>query len=332
MINPFTGNAFSLMALSTAINKVPNKYNRLGELGVFRQIPITKVQFAAEEIVGLLNMLNSVPRGGVAPKNTVGKRQLRNFTVPHYPLEDVVLPDDAQGVRAFGTENTDETVANVLMNKMAAMRDKFDITREYLRMGALKGIVLDPDQTTIYNYFTEFGVSQKSIDFALDVDTTDVNGKCREVINYVEDNLKGETVNGYRALVSQTFYDYLVKHPKVVEAYKYFQTTQQLANDLSKQFTYGGIVFEPYRANSTDPAGAARKFIDDNKGYIVPLGASCFAEVIAPGTFMEAVNAPGLPYYAKTEPRSFGMGLDIHAQMNVLPICVRPELTVEITV
>ena len=332
MINPFTGNAFSLMALSTAINKVPNKYNRLGELGIFRPIPITKVQFAAEEIVGVLNMLNSVPRGGVAPKNTVGKRQLRNFTVPHYPLEDVVLPDDAQGVRAFGTENTDETIAGVLMMKMAAMRDKFDITREYLRMGALKGLVVDPDQTTIYNYFTEFGVVKKTIDFATDVDTTDVNAKCREVINWIEDNLKGESVNGYRALVSQTFYDSLVKHPLVRESYKYFQTTQQLSNDLSKQFTFAGITFEPYRATCTDPAGVSRAFIADNYGYIIPLGASCFAEVIAPGTFMEAVNVPGLPYYAKTEPRAFGMGLDIHAQMNVLPICVRPELIVEITI
>lgn len=332
MISPFTNNAFSVTALATAINKIPNKYNRLGELGVFRQVPITKVTFLAEEMAHQLNMLNSVPRGGPAPKNTMGKRGMRTFSVPHVPLEDSLLADDVQGVRAFGTESTDLAISAALNGKLVAMRDKFDITREWNRMGALKGIVMDPDTTVLYNYYTEFGVSQKTIDFALDVDTTDVNGKCRETLRYLEDTAQGESISGARALVSEEFFDKLVAHPTVKDAFRYYLTANNLASDYRGDFPFAGIVFENYRANSTDPAGVARKFIAASEGHVVPLGASCLAEVIAPGTFMECVNSPGLPYYAKTQERDFNMGLDIHAQMNILAFCSRPELLVKITV
>lgn len=332
MLNPWKNDAYSLIAMTAAINKIPNKYNRLDQLGIFRTWPITKTTFTAEEYMAALNMLNSVPRGAPAPKNTTGKRTMRTFSVPHYPLEDVILPDDAQGVRAFGTENADETLSNVMTRKLGEMRGKFDITREWLRMGALKGIIVDPNLTQLYSLYTEFGVAAKTIDFELDADGTNVLEKCAEASRHLEDNAQGETITGARCLCSPEFYDALTDHPKVQEAFKYFQTTQQLSGDFRRGFVFGNITFEEYRGNSTDPAGNSRKFIAANEGHIVPLGTSAFAEVFAPGTFNEAVNTLGLPLYAKQKERDFGMGYDVHAQMNVLPMCFRPELLIKVTI
>ena len=49
-----------------------------------------------------------------------------------------------------------------------------------------------------------------------------------------------------------------------------------------------------------------------------------------PADFNEAVGTVGQEYYAKQEPRKFGRGVDIHTQSNPLPLCMRPEVLVEL--
>jgi len=44
------------------------------------------------------------------------------------------------------------------------------------------------------------------------------------------------------------------------------------------------------------------------------------------------VNTIGLPIYAKSEERQYGRGVNMHTQSNPLPLCLRPELLVKLTV
>lgn len=330
MLNPFKNDAFNLIEMTDAINRIPNFYNRTGQLNIFRPVSLTKTTFGMDELVEELNLLDIVPRGGVAPKNRVGKRNYRTFSTLHVPLEDVVLADEVQGVRALGSENTDESIAAAIARKMFVMRRKFDQTREYFRMGALKGILTDAATNVVYNYYTEFDVTAKEIDFELDDSATDVNAKCREVLRHIDDNLEGEMASGVHCFVSPEFYDALVTHASVKEAFKYFLTTQQLSGDYRGRFLFGGITFEEYRGNSKDSAGTTRKFVEANYAYAFPLGTSSFIEVFAPADFNETVNTPGLPYYAKQEPMPMNRGTNIHAQMNTLPMCLRPRVIVKI--
>lgn len=330
MLNPFKNDAFNLIAMTEAINRIPNFYDRTGQLSLFRPVSLTKTTFGMDELLEELNLLDIVPRGAPAPKNRVGKRSFRTFNVPHIPLEDVVLADEVQGVRALGMEAADETVASALARKLYVMRRKFDQTREYFRMGALKGILADANASTIYNYHTEFGGTQKVVDWDLDDSATDVNSKCRETLRHIEDDLEGEMMTGVHCFVSPEFYDALVAHPSVKEAFKYFLTAQQLSGDYRGRFPFGGITFEEYRGVSKSSAGTSRKFVEANYAYAFPLGTSSFAEVFAPADFNETANTPGLPYYSKQEPMPFNRGTNVHSQMNVLPICLRPRVIVKI--
>ena len=58
----------------------------------------------------------------------------------------------------------------VVNDRLAMMAMKHDATLEHLRIGAIKGQILDADGTTIlYDLFDEFGVSQQAeVDFDLD--------------------------------------------------------------------------------------------------------------------------------------------------------------------
>ena len=150
------------------------------------------------------------------------------------------------------------------------MRNKHAITLEYLRMGALKGVILDADGSTLYDLYSEFGITAKTVSFALGTATTEVLLKVLEVKRHIEDNLKGEFMTGIMCLCSQGFFDAFTTHAKVKEAYMYFQRNQQLGNDYRTGFTFGGITFEEYRGQATDAAGNVRKFIADDEAHFFP--------------------------------------------------------------
>jgi len=242
------------------------------------------------------------------------------------------LAEEFQGVRAFGTENQTQTLAGVINSHMQTAKNKYAITLEHLRMGALKGIILDADGSLLYNLYTEFGIDQNYVDFALGTTTTDVRAKCMEVLRLMEDNLRGEVMTMPRALVSSTFFDALTGHTTVKAVFdNTAAAVQATGGDVRKGFPYGGIMFEEYRGTATDAAGNARKFIKDGEGHCFPEGTmDTFKTIYAPANFLETVNTIGIPLYAKQEIRKFNMGLDLHMQSNPLPMCFRPGVLVKL--
>jgi hypothetical protein len=320
-----------MVSLTRSINILPNRYGRLQELNLMPGKGVRTRQIIVEEQNGVLTLLQTLPVGSPGQANKSDKRKVRNFTIPHIPLDDVILPDDYQGVRAFGSENELQAVVQVVNDKLQTMKDKQAITLEHLRMGALKGIILDADGTTLYNLYTEFGIVAKVIDFALDNAETDVPTVCRSVVRHIEDNLQGEVMSGVHCLCSEGFYDGLVSHDSVKQAYLNWSAAgERIGEDLRKGFKFNGIVFEEYRGKATDKDGTIRKFVADDQAHFFPVGTmASFETLFAPADFVETANTLGLELYSKQEPRKFGRGIDLHTQSNPLPICYRPAVLVK---
>lgn len=326
-----TSSAFTMAALTQAINILPNNYGRIEKLGLMPDKGVTTRTILVEEQNGKLNLLPTQPVGSPGTLGRVGKRKMRSFVIPHIPHDDVVLPQEVDSVRPFGSDTGEQAVSKVINDKLQTMKNKHDITKEFLRMGALKGIILDADGSTLYNLYSEFGISPQSIDFGLSNSSTNVDSKCRDLMRYIEDNLLGEVMTNVHALVSKGFFDALVTHPKVKEAYMYFQRQQNLGGDYRTGFTFGGVTFEEYRGQASDPSGNVMKFIADDEGHAFPLGtAETFQTLYAPADFNETVNTIGIPYYSKQAPRKFERGTDLHTQSNPLPICYRPGVLVKL--
>ena len=167
MQNPFDNPAFSMASLTAAINLIPNRYGRLEQLNLFPQKPVRTRQIVIEEYAGRLNLLPTRPPGSPGTVGSRGERKLRSFVIPHIPHDDVVLPEEVQGIRAFGSETETEALASVMARHLETMRNKHAITLEHLRMGALKGQILDADGATIYDLFNEFGLTPTVVGFDL---------------------------------------------------------------------------------------------------------------------------------------------------------------------
>lgn len=336
ILNPFAADAFNMMTLTRNINKFPNQYSRLQEMGLFVPEGIATRTVVLEWYEGVLNLLTSQPVGAPGALNQSGKRKLESVSVPHFPLDDVIKPEEYAGVREFGSSNQMQTAATVMARKLMTMKGKHDITTEWLMMGALKGVIYDGDASTVLvNLYTKFGVTQKVVYFDLATETTDVEAKCDEVKRHIRKNLKGEIMTGVHALVSPVFMTALKAHPNVVAwRKKHPESVAALMNsrDASRFFSFGGILFEEYEAEApTTPGGSAEAFIAAGEGHAFPTGTmDTFKVYYAPADFVETANTLGLPYYAKQEPRKFNRGTDVHTQSNKLPICRRPEVLVKL--
>jgi hypothetical protein len=137
-LDPFVANGYSLLELTDAITRLPyNIYSRTLELGLFQEESVTQPVVGVEERGGTLNLLPSIVRGAPHLVNRTSKRKLKTFAVPQIVLDDVVLPSEVAGVRAFGTGNQVDTVAKKIVQKLQEMKNKHDITKEWMRVGAL---------------------------------------------------------------------------------------------------------------------------------------------------------------------------------------------------
>jgi hypothetical protein len=329
MLDPFTLDAFNMVSLTKSINLLPNNYGRLREMNLMPGKGVRTRSIIVEERNGVLNLLKTQPVGSPGLQNEMGKRKVRTFNIPHIPLDDVILPDEYQGVRAFGSENAMDGIAQIVNDHLQTMRNKHAITLEHLRMGALKGVILDADASTLYNLYTEFEIVAKTVEFRFGVDGS-VLADCHEIHRHIEENLMGEVFSGIHCLCSPEFFDNLVTSHSVKEAYLFHsEASQRLGGDNRKGFKFAGITFEEYIGSAPDAAGNVRRFIAAKDAHFFPTGTmSTFETLFAPADFTETANSLGIELYAKQEPRKFNRGVDIHTQSNPLPICYRPAVLV----
>jgi Phage major capsid protein E len=332
-INPFDAGGYSLAEMTEAINILPNIYTRLGQLGLFRYEGVTQRSVLIEQSEGVLNLLPTVPLGGPPTVANRDARSMRSFTIPWIPHDDVITPQDIQGVRGFGVADAADPLATMMERKLTRMRAKHAQTREYMEVNALRGVVKDGAGVTLYDYFDEFDLAQLSVDFVLGTATTNVQAKCREVLRKIETELKGEVSTGALALVSPGFFDKLIGHAKVEEAYKYYSSTgaQPLREDTRRRFPFAGIVFEEYNATVTLSTGATETLVPANEGIAFPLGTlDTFVTYGAPANLIETVNTVGLPMYARQIGRLDGSAIDVKTEASILPVNKRPRLAVKI--
>lgn len=348
ILNVFNQDAFSVMALTDAVNDITPQYGRLGALGLFSDVGSTQ-RYVAVDFDPITNqLLPQAQWGGPGVANKTAAARSRSYSIPHFPVNDNILAADLQGRRRPGSDAVQDAQW-LLGKKLREMRMKEEQTLEWMRLGVLKaGQVKDGAGTLILDIYADFGISQTSTSFALATSTTDVLGKCAAVKRNILAALRGELMTSFVAVVSDGFYDQLVAHPNVQKAFTYFQNGgQTLRDDFSggsvqpnaaglfggagTPFYFGGIYWMNYSGSITDATGASQPLVDANSAYLFPMGTNVFKTWYAPADYLETVNTEGLPFYAKTKLMDYDKGVDVEVQSNPLPICLKPLVIQKLT-
>jgi len=325
---------FELVDYTEELLLVPNKWGLINELGLFGEEGVAQHSVTVESSEGTLGLVTDKVRG---ERNNVGKsdtRALRSFPIPHFPMDDAVKPEDVQGKRAYGSADQAETEAAVIARKLERIRMNHAVTLEAARAFAItNGAIYAPNGTVAGNFYTDFGITRKSIDFVLGTSTTDLNAKSEEGIAHIQDTIQsGEVVSNIIVLCSPAFFGKLINHATVKEAYKYYTSTQEplrnrLGSGVYRRFVHGGVEYVEYRGSYNGTA-----LIPAGEAYMLPQGtADMFKTYFSPANKFSHVNTIGEQAYVFTYRNPTDSEILIQSEANFLNLIRRPQAVVQLT-
>jgi hypothetical protein len=328
----FNNSAFSLTELSGQIEKVDYVPGQIGSLNLFTPKPVRTRSVWVDRRQSEISLIQTSPLG--APPAQAGKveRDMIGLQIPRLYKQDVLTAAELDGIRAFGTESELEAVATEINDRMTRLRRDLELTWEKHRLGALSGVLLDADGSTIANYYTAFGESvPDTFDFELDDDTTDVGIKCLDLKEEMLVASKGALLPGTRihVLCGSSFYRQLISHPSVEKEWLGWRASAAVRNlDPFDMFDFAGVVFHNYRGTNDGTSIA----INTTAAKAFPVGSDIFEVAFAPYESLSAVGSRGQAVYANIVR---DLKRDFYAEIEVfsypLHYCKRPNLLIPCT-
>lgn len=353
---------FMLADLTGVVNQLPNQYGYLNGLNLFSAQPTTQHSFILDiekSDISLLDAQGSRLSRKAESNDDINVDQIAFPLIPFKVIESMT-PEELQGVRQAGTVNTPETEARVRARKLQKIRNQFEITNEFLKAGAIKGIVKDATGSTRLDLFKQFGVTKKTIviPVADTSKTVEIDNAIEDLKAYMEDNAgAGTIINGedITVLVDTAFFRALTNHPYLRDAFLQQQTAmsyQQMTGSLRtagsdgvqqkmSEFVYRGITFVEYRGKFKDKRGTVHKLVEiagvtTGAGHAFPnvsslAGSELFQIAYAPVMKMGYANTLGQPLYVFEYEKDRDEGIDFEAHSILMPFCTRPQLLVDVT-
>lgn len=331
----FRNDAFNVISMTNAIRDIKNVPSLLDTLGIFTPNPITTERFEVEMIGdGTLALVPTTPRGGPRTSINRDRRTMRDFSTVRLRQFDTLRAAEIQGVRAFGSETEVEAMQTVVSGRQGKLMRRLELTREYHRLGAINGIVLDSDGTSVIrNFYTEFGITPPTeIGFSWS-NRTDVTGYIRRnVIRPMKQALGGRWVPGARiiALCGDQFYDDLINNAEVRASYLNWTAASDLRGNADGigqaygEFTFGGVTWINYQGtddNSTVTIGTT-------KCRFIPVGIpDVFQSVYSPGESFDLVSTMGQEFYSKVvpDPSGYNEFVEVDLASYRLDMCLAPQ-------
>lgn len=336
---------YTAVQLTQQVNRIPNLFGLINSLNVFPSFGSisTIVEVRREEFT--LSVLPAAERGGSGSTAERKRGDALFFEVPHFPHDEFIGPRDLQNMlQQVGNTLVPKTLEAETAKRLLQIRNKHAITREWLRMSALKGQIVDGHGALVYDLFDAFGFAKKTIYFDLANASADIVGACRKLFEQIALNLKGEVMSFVRVIVEPGFMDKFVEHPKVNKYWVNWQAAAEAANrqrteaggQFGRRFVFQKIEFVEYMGFASvkeNGALVSKPFVDSGKGHAYPVGTmSTFGTWDAPPEDIRFVNEPGQEIFISPKVLDHGLGIEFHTQSNPLPLCKRPEVLVEVSI
>jgi len=305
-------NSFKNSDFVEGISEASLQYGYINSLNLFDTRSTSQTAIIFDKDYATTTLLPQVNRGDKAA--TQGKERTADtfaLKLAYFKHADRLTSDDIQGWRVPGSTDN-ESIARATGEKMLDMRRTWDQTQEYMKLQALKGIFKTPDGVVVANMFTEFGVSQQTVDFVLGTSTTNIDAKIREMkTKMAKAMINGGSMTGVQVMVDPEFFDKLISHPNMKNAYQYYMNSgkQVLRDDLSRYMAYGiqdvfehrGVTFVSYDATFNLPDGTTELAFGASTGLALPTGVrGLFRGYTGPSAKLSEANQPGQELFVRT--------------------------------
>lgn len=318
------------------INRIETPPLKLKKMGLFSREPIRAEFFAVDVYNSTLNLIKTSKRGAPLEGKKSIKGQLKRFDTLRIAKQHHILASAFQFIREMGTENQILQVQAEILKHMSGPEGliaDIDYTKENMMLGAIQGKVLDSDDSVLFNWFTELGITQSAeitFDFSAYTGSDAVGAALSKLLNQkvvrpMSQKAKGARYSGIHAFCGGAFFDDLVGCGETQKLYENQQTKNEMIDGyFGRTFKYAGILFEEYSGEADTKVKIA-----DNEVKFFPSGTgnTVFKEVLSPGERFEDIGTEGQDVYALTIPDlERDMFVDLEAYSYPAYFCQRPEM------
>ncbi len=328
-----TLNPFLLVDRTDELIEIPENPTLMNDLGIWREDFLATRTVTFEQRNGHLFILKDYLDGHKPQTTGNDVRKLHSYTMAHFPFYDALFPQDIAGVARPGSNGTQlDTKERALMVKLERARLSFDRTMNFARFRTLAaGDIWSPNGTIGGNFYTDFGLTRKVVNFALATPGTDIIGKFEEIIAAFQDSAtSGEEIRRVVAYASPGFFNALINHPKVQAAYNLYaaMAPQQISRDRA-----GGMDYRRHFVFSNVEIIEVRESIDgtplvnaNEAIFIADDGDGSFVTAYGPPNRFDYVNTIAERGYLWTREAEDGTKIEIDGQTNFLNMLRRPNL------
>jgi hypothetical protein len=335
----FTGDPFTAITLTQKINNVPYTPQLLGSMGIFQADGVRTTDIAIAERNGVLDVIATSERGAPPEEIDHAKDKMRKATAVHLALQAYANADEVQNALSYAqgagipSMAAAEELLDDRLNGPFGLRARIELTHEYHRLGAIKGIVLDKDGSTeLYNWFSFFGISpladHNTVFGSLTADGAVFEMECAALVRDGLREMEGLPVALARPVVlaGDNYYDQVYGNKEVKAARKNRDAGRDSdvfgENKAFSAIDYGGITWANYRGTKDGAVG-----IGTDEARLFFMGVpGAFQVLFAPPDIMGMTNMKGLPVHAFMPPeKQTSRRATVEAQSNPLWICTRPK-------
>lgn len=333
-------NNFEVVDLTSAVRNLPIQWGTFNQMGIFTEDFLASETVLFEESTQDGALIIDRVRGEKNTVNKDGTRKLHTMAVPHFPLDDYISPKDLQSKSAYDNFDEAEQLEKVRMRKLLRIRQNHDWTLNKARAQALfSSTAYAPSGTVVQNYDTEFNITRTAVDFVLGTSTTEVLAKIETVIAAVQNGMGGNGVfTGIVAPCDTAFFNKLIAHASVQNAYKYAQANQagldpmrgRLAANgsplpMGREFYFGGITFKEVRDSYNGTS-----IVTSAEGVAVPTGSDMFKTFYAPAERFGLCNTQAERLYVFEQAASNGTKIELESESNHLSALLRPSAVIRL--
>lgn len=324
----FKQDAFSAISMTAAIQDMETVPGFLRSLNLFTPNPIRTTDFFVEKRGQTLNIIPTTERGSPRSRRSIDRRNVRNFKTVRLAESDKLMADDIQGIRAFGSETELMAVQTEIARRQMILGNDLGATQERHMLSSINGILLDADDSEIYDFWDEFGIVQPSeINFDWAAKTGVKKFIAEQVTRPIIRALGGRATPGMEviALCGDSFFDKLQENSEYRATYLQTEAARTLLqSNVFEEVRAWGVRWINYRGTDDNTTiGVA-----SDKCKIFPRGVpNVFQAVYSPAEGFDFVNTLGLERYSMIvpDPTVRNEYVDLDVASYCLYVCTTPS-------
>lgn len=334
-LNIFRNDAFSAMEMTSAFERLPYLPNALDSLDIFTPNPIRTTALGVEERDGVLGIIATTERGApIADERQTERRKIKYFETSRITQASTIWASELQSIRAFGTETEFMQVQTEVARRVAGptgLLSNVRYTFENMRLAAIKGILVDKDGSTLYNWYDEFQIAVPAVTF-FDLASQTANSlrpKINDLTRSMYRSAKGAMPPGTRivGLCGDGFWDKLTNHVDVIRTFLNWTAAAELRGSQGGAFgtfNFAEIEWVNYRGSDDN---STIKIASEEVQFFPASAPGIFEQTMAPAETFDFVNTPGKEFYLiPVFDRDRNMWWRVEVYAYPLFICKRPEV------